>query len=167
MPEIDDDYMETMAARAVIRGSAHWEDALQEARIARWLYRDKPNTYQVNQIVWRCTDMLRKLNGRRFPKPHVGAVSLDYLVQGADSHDPTVLSDMVEDTRLSRRIELVPALLDIELALQTEKPRHLRWLLQYAQGATLVEIGVSAGVSESRVAQVIGQVRKRLREKVA
>ncbi len=167
MPEISDDYMKSMVHRIVSHTSEYWEDALQEARIAKWLYRDSSVTWQIHQIQWRVRDMFRMLNGRRHLKPHVAAASLDVLVDSPDSHSPAAFSEMVPDERFERRVEVTATLMDVEQALQHERKRDIEWLMRNARGESHVEIARSAGYSASFVSLVLRDVRVRIRKATA
>ena len=167
MPEIPDDYMRAMVVRIVPYRSKYWEDALQEASLVRWQYRDKPVTYQTNQIKWRVIDMLRALNGRQLPKPLSAASSLDVLVSSPDSHQATPLGELVPDERLETQMELLAPLLDVRQVLRHEPRRSVVWLMRNARGESCGEIGRSDGWSESWVAMVLRELRVRLREAVA
>ena len=165
--EIDDGYMRALVIRVVPPYNDVFEDAMQEARIARWLYRDKPNSYQANQIVWRCKDMLRHLNGRKHRKPHADAYSLDWMVQNDASSGPVPFADLFVEGRPERSISAALTLIDVKRALSHESKRDVTWLIRHARGETYRAIGKSAGYCEATVAHALSGIRKRLREAVA
>ena len=167
MPEIDDKYMRGLVIRVVPPYNDVFEDAMQEARIARWLYRDKPDSYQANQIVWRCKDMLRHLNGRKHRKPHADAYSLDWLVQTDASSVPVSFAELFVEGRPERSISAALTLSDVKRALSHESKRNVAWLIRHVQGETYRTIAKSSGYCEATVSLALSGVRKRLREAVA
>ena len=177
--EIDDRYMEAMVVRVVPPFHPDLEDAMQVARIQRWLYRDSLPSWQANQIKWRVTDMMREYHGRTHPTLEImtgTAIPLSAILPG--NYLP--LTETVSEKSGRSLVEHVSAKMDATVRLQrtmealnTEKTyglhgkRNVDWMMRHAQGETMKSIACSAGCSESTVCASIAAIRKRLRETVA
>ncbi len=178
MTEIDDRYMQVMVARIVPSFHPDFEDAMQVARIQRWLYRDHSVSWQINQIKWRVAEMMRGYHGRTSSKLGVitgTALSLSVILPG--NYLPLTETVSASDPPLS---EHVAAKMDTEarlektmLSLRRERvrgifgSRNVDWILRHARGETMKSIARSVACTESNVCAVIAAIRRRLREQDA
>ena len=179
MPEIDDRYMEAMVVRVVPSFHPDFEDAMQVARMQRWLYRDHAAHWQINQIKWRVTEMMRGYHGRTRPKVEImtgTALPLSAILPGnylpltetiseksGRSLSEHVTAKVDAEDRLQRTMEA----LNVEKAHVPLGSRNVGWMMRHAHGETMKSIARSAGCTESNVCATIAAIRKRLRRTVA
>lgn len=141
------------------------EDYRQEAMLAllvEWpkllaRYPDGPTRSTIMVVVWRrCVDALRTQTGWRRTVPAPPIFSLDAANSDPAGTDDTEATALV-DIDVERWIEFAAL-----RGADGTRTRLRRILRRLTEGASLQTIGAELGVTESRISQILSDLRSRL-----
>ena len=148
----------------------HWDDAISVGMMAAWLAWERGERragYLLGKASWAMKDRARaeRPGRRRRPVHQMSLSELEVPVEDGglgDSFEP-----MSKEPPADEKLEALRKAVALKLAISELPPRHRLVIEERLSGQKMKAIAKKLGVTQPRATQILGAVKRKLRERSA